>query len=62
MIICLWSPQWFQLIIENRPQYEEGVEDLVNINDVHNGVFANDNIHRVFDPCEVAILKVRHPC
>jgi hypothetical protein len=54
----LWPPQWFQLIIANRPNYEEVVEDLTDVNDVRNGVFATENIHRVFDPREVAILKV----
>jgi len=47
--------EWFQLIIANRPKHEEEVEVLVDVNDIR--VFATDNIHRAFNPCEVAILK-----
>jgi hypothetical protein len=56
----LWLLQWFQLIIANRPKYDEKVEDLVDVNDIRNGLFATDNVHRAFDPREVAILKVSH--
>jgi len=46
----------------NCPKHEEEVEDLVDVNDIRNGVFATDNIHCAFNPHEVAILKVSHIC
>ena len=53
-------PQWFQMIIANRPHYGEDVAALVGINDIRNGLFANNFIHPCFDLCKVFILKVRH--
>jgi hypothetical protein len=35
------------------------VTDLNDIDDIRNGVFAATQIHTVFDPRHVAILKVR---
>jgi hypothetical protein len=54
--------QWFRLIVENRPEYRENVTDLNDINDIRNGVFAATQIHTVFEPRHVAILKVCHVC
>ncbi|KAF8495603.1 hypothetical protein BU17DRAFT_78499 [Hysterangium stoloniferum] len=49
--------EWFQLIVNNRPNCSEDVEDLDNINDIRNGVFANCMIHNLFDSRRIAILK-----
>ncbi|KAF8801171.1 hypothetical protein BYT27DRAFT_7235831 [Phlegmacium glaucopus] len=49
--------EWFQLIVENRPNYNEDVMTLRNINDIRNGIFANNLIHNGFDPRAIAILK-----
>ncbi|KAF8509116.1 hypothetical protein BU17DRAFT_7722, partial [Hysterangium stoloniferum] len=49
--------QWFQLIIGNRPNYSEDVEDLDDINDSRDGVSANSMIHNIFDSRRIAILK-----
>jgi hypothetical protein len=38
------------------------VTDLNDISDVRNGVFSATQIHTVFDPRYVAILKVRRAC
>jgi hypothetical protein len=54
------APQWLQLIIANRPKHGEEVQDLIDINDIRNGVFANYSIHIAFDRRDVAILKVSH--
>lgn len=54
--------QWFQLIVENRPKYSENVTQLSDINDIRNGVFANNLIHGAFDLRDVVLLKVRHLC
>jgi hypothetical protein len=54
----LWLFQWLRLIIENRPSYEENVTDLVDINDMRNGVFASSPIHFAFDKRDVVVLKV----
>ena len=54
--------QWLRLIVENRPKYGENVTDLNDINDIRNGVFAATQIHTVFDPRHIAILKVRRVC
>jgi len=48
------------LIAENCSENEEEVEDITNINDVHNGVFTTIAIHNVFDRHMLAILKVQH--
>lgn len=58
--IFLWPFQWFQLIIANRPRYDEDVTTLNDINDIRNGVFASATIHQVFDSRHIAILKVCH--
>ena len=51
--------RWLRLIVENRPQYDdEDVDDLDNISDVRNGVFANSIIHAGLDSREAVILKV----
>ena len=50
--------QWFQLIIQNRPSYNENMTNLDDINDIRNGVFAAAQIHLAFDPRDVVILKV----
>ncbi|EDR05166.1 uncharacterized protein LACBIDRAFT_294884 [Laccaria bicolor S238N-H82] len=49
--------EWFRLIVENRPSYDEEVESLEDINDIRNGVFASMMINRIFDQRLVAILK-----
>jgi hypothetical protein len=54
--------QWFRLIIENRPNYEEDVTELNDINDIRNGVFANVLVHNFFDRRRIVILKVCHIC
>ena len=46
--------------MENRSENEEEVEDITDINDVHNGVFTTIAIHKVFDRCMLAILKVQY--
>ena len=52
--------QWLQLIIENRPQNEN--LDSLTINDIQNGIYANDILHNhYFDPREVVVLKVCPP-
>jgi len=48
------------LIAENCSENEEEVEDITDINDVHNGVFTTIAIHKVFDRCMLAILKVQY--
>jgi len=57
-ISCLWLFQWLWLILKNRLHYSENVENLNDINDICNGVFANELIHKGFDSCKVIILKV----
>lgn len=54
--------QWFRLIIDNRPNYDEDVTQLNDINDVRNGVYASSQIHTEFGPRRVVILKVRRVC
>jgi hypothetical protein len=54
--------QWFRLIVENRPRYNEDVTGLDEINDIRNGVFTNHLIHAAFGPRQIAILKVCHIC
>ncbi|OJA19404.1 hypothetical protein AZE42_13933, partial [Rhizopogon vesiculosus] len=49
--------EWFRLIVENRPTYDEQVTELNDINDVQNGVFANTSIHPNFDSHHVVIPK-----
>ena len=56
-----WS-QWFRGIIHNRPNYEENVEDLTEINDIRNGLCMYASAHSLFDQREAVILKVRHVC
>jgi hypothetical protein len=41
------------------PKLRRDVEDLIDINDIPNGVFAEENMHHTFDLREVA---VRHVC
>ena len=48
------------MIVENRPTHDEDEEDLTDINDVRNGVFAINTIHRTFDLRKVVVLKVCH--
>ena len=49
--------QWLQLIIDNRP-HDENLDSLT-INDIQNGIYANDTIHNhYFDPRVVVVLKV----
>lgn len=55
-----WPLQWIQLIVANRPQYDEDLEDLNDINDIRNGIFSLVQIHNDFDPRRLVILKVRH--
>jgi hypothetical protein len=52
------TPQWLQLIIDNRPKHGENVKRLNDINDIRNGVFASSHMHKAFDSRDVAILKV----
>ena len=44
------------------PKLRRDVEDLIDINDIPNGVFAEENMHHTFDLREVAVLNVRHVC
>jgi hypothetical protein len=49
--------QWFQRIIDNRPH--DGDLGTLTINDIRNGIYADDNIHNhYFDPRKVVVLKV----
>ena len=52
--------QWFRLIKTNRPNSEEDVAQLDDINDIRNGVFANVSVCTYFDRRRVVILKVCH--
>jgi hypothetical protein len=52
--------QWFRLIVDNRPTYNEDVTDLNDINDIRNGVFITNTIHAAFDKRDVVFLKVSH--
>jgi hypothetical protein len=52
--------QWLRLIIENRPKYGERLASLRSINDIRNGVFANNSILQGFDARSAVILKVCH--
>ena len=61
LIVSLSLFQWFQLIVQNRPHYDENVATLNDINDVRNGVLANILIHNSFDPRHIAVLKVCLP-
>jgi hypothetical protein len=56
----LWLFQWLRLIVENRSHYSENVGNLNDINDIRNGVFANELIHKGFDSRKAVILKVYH--
>ena len=58
LIVSLRLIQWFRLIVENRPSYDENVETLTNINDIRNGILAHMMIHHGFDLRRIAILKV----
>lgn len=58
--IPLANTQWLRLIIENRPKYGERLASLCSINDIRNGVFANNIIHQGFDARSAVILKVCH--
>ena len=53
--------QWLQLIIQNRPHYDENMEDSTDIDDVRNGVLADAGMHHPFNLREEVILKVCHP-
>ena len=59
-ISFLWLFQWLRLIVENRPHYNEKVENLNDINDIRNGIFANELIHKGLDSRIAVILKVCH--
>jgi hypothetical protein len=48
------------MIIDNRPKYEEDVDDMTEINDIRNGVIAGLQLHPEFDRRQVVILKVLH--
>jgi hypothetical protein len=54
--------QWFRLIVENRPSYNEEVTALRDINDIRNGVFVSIMLHHGIDAGHAAILKVCHVC
>ncbi|TDL26653.1 hypothetical protein BD410DRAFT_825774 [Rickenella mellea] len=49
--------EWLRLIIANRPKYGEEVEDLVDIEDIRNGISENPNIRMAFDLRHLVILK-----
>ena len=55
--IHICHPQWFQGIIANHPS-EENADDLIDINDICNGMFIVSTIHEWFDPQELVICKV----
>lgn len=59
-ISFLWLFQWLRLIVENRPHYSENMRNLNDINDIRNGVFANELIHKGFDSRKAVVLKVYH--
>jgi hypothetical protein len=59
-LLIIWLFQWFRLIVENRPTYNEDVTDLSDINDIRNGMFINTIIHAKFDKRVVVFLKVSH--
>ena len=46
------------MTVENRPTHDEE-EDLTDINDIRDGMFSIDTIHRTFDLRKVVVLKVR---
>ena len=58
LIVSLQLIQWFKLIMENYPSYDENAEILANINNIHNGILAHMMIHHRFNLHCIAILKV----
>ena len=49
--------QWIEVIIGNRPHYDEDVTDLT-VNDVRNGMLVNLSNHRSLELRQTAFLKV----
>ena len=49
--------QWIEVIIGNRPHYDEDVTDLT-VNDVRNGMLVNLNTHQSLELRQTAFLKV----
>ncbi|KAF8805808.1 hypothetical protein BYT27DRAFT_7224680 [Phlegmacium glaucopus] len=54
---CLCGSDWLWLIVENCPHNNENVEDLDDINDIHNGVFAFAALHTGFDAQHTVVLR-----
>jgi len=48
--------EWLRLILNNRPQYDENVDDFEDIDDIRNGLFVAF-IHRELDSRNMVILK-----
>ncbi|KAF8713536.1 hypothetical protein AX14_012944 [Amanita brunnescens Koide BX004] len=55
------GPEWFRLIIANRPKYGESVGTLNDINDIRNGIFASPSIHSPFNQRFAVVLKTPNP-
>ncbi|KZP28691.1 hypothetical protein FIBSPDRAFT_947518 [Athelia psychrophila] len=55
--------QWLQLIIANRPwPNDDNINISFGINDIENGIFADQNIHtEFFDQRKVVVLKTPNP-
>ena len=51
--------QWLRSIIMNRSQKGENVAGLDNINDIRNGVFGSNVIHRALGKHRLALKFVR---
>ena len=49
----------FSVVTPRRPNDNEGVTGLDNINDIRNGFFASLMIHRAFDQRLIAILALQ---
>ena len=49
--------QWIEVIINNRPHYDEDVTDLT-VNDVRNGILLNLSTHRSLELRQTAFLRV----
>jgi len=49
--------EWLEKIVNNRPNYDENVESLSDINDIRNGLSVNAGFHSYFDARMVVIIK-----